>query len=222
MKHLTKEFDIPTLTIMRDMIDASMGHDVEPGVPYGWRVVQGDELLPKFAKTKYVNGKKVVELKSLGEEKNLMMEMRRFLGHSEGEINLARNFRTNAYLTDVQLKHKINKTAYNYEAVKEDAIELILHMREVLRVSNKYGLGSMRYQTVNKNVNSIQGNKNTGNAVARVILNDLNMEEDLINFILSTEDIDSPANRVRLNNIVNEQKIKERDEKLEMEKKYKK
>ena len=77
-------------------------------------------------------------------------------------------------------------------------------------------------KTVNKNVNSIQGNKNTGNAVARVILNDLNMEEDLINLILSTEDIDSPANRVRLNNIVNEQKIKERDEKLEMEKKYKK
>ena len=97
----------------------------------------------------------------------------------------------------------------------EKNIEYIQHLRDVFKVSMKYGLGHMRYVPRNKDiVGTIQGVGGPG--VARVIMKDLKLSEEFMSLILSDRNIEEMGafkNLIRKEDyeeILKEQEIKDK------------
>lgn len=216
MKHILKDVSPTVVKHLTDVIKASL-QKPQDGVKEGWRRVEEGEELPKGAVTEIMldGSGKIVKLKSINESKDLVTEVRRLMGHSEGEINLARQFRY--VLSDVKFKidFNIKESGRSYEEMVEKNIDYIQHLRDVYEVSMKYGLGHMRYVPRNKDrVGTIQGVGGAG--VARVIMKDLNIPSDLMSLILSDKNIEEMGafkNLIRKEDyekILKEQEIKDK------------
>jgi len=215
-KHLLKDISPTVAKHLTDVIKASL-QKPQDGVKEGWRRVEEGESLPKGAVTEIMldGSGKIVKLESINESKDLVTEVRRLMGHSEGEINLARQFRY--VLSDVKFKidFNIKESGRSYEEMVEKNIDYIQHLRDVYKVSMKYGLGHMRYVPRNKDrVGTIQGVGGPG--VARIIMKDLNIPSDLMSLILSDRNIEEMGafkNLIRKEDyeeILKEQEIKDK------------
>jgi hypothetical protein len=216
LKHILKDVSPTVLTHISDVVMASL-QKPQDGVKAGWRRVEEGELLPKGAKTEILSDGtgKIVNLKSIDEEKDLVAEIRRIMGHSEGHLNLAQSYRFNAQSARFKIENYINNVGAPYEETKEKTVEFIEHMREVLRVSNKYGLGHMEYIPRNPDKAGVIKGEG-GNSVASVILRDLGMPKNYISLFLGTGDIETNPyfneliNEKMYEEILKEQKLKDK------------
>ena len=189
LKHIYKDFSPTTIKHITDIVKAA-NQQPQEGIKEGWRRVEEGEELPRRAVTENLldGSGKIVKLKSIDEDYDLGVEIRRILGYSESEIDLARQFRF--LLGDVNFKTEFNikESGRTYEEMIDKSIDLISHIRDVYNMSMKYGLGHMEYVARDKSIGVMKGNG--GIEVALTIMNDLKLTKDFANLVISDRKIE--------------------------------